>query len=240
VSESYAGDHDLSVGDEVTLGFVDGSTERLVLAVTYDAAAIAGDVLVPFEVWSRHDPQPSYFLLAVGLVDGVSVDEGRAAVAAAGVAGGAVDIMDRDEFIDSQLAEVDVLLTVIYALLAVAILIALMGIANTLSLSVHERTRELGLLRAVGQSRSELRAMVRWESVIVATFGSIGGLALGLFLGAGLVRAVSSGSEPIDVAVPVQSLLVVLVVGAAVGVVAALRPAWRASRLDVLAALSAE
>ena len=102
------------------------------------------------------------------------------------------------------------LLTVIYGLLAVAILIALMGIANTLSLSVHERTRELGLLRAVGQTRSQLRAMVRWESVIVATFGSIGGMGLGLFLGWGLVRALNAAEGFGTFVVPVGSLAVVL------------------------------
>jgi putative ABC transport system permease protein len=115
-----------------------------------------------------------------------------------------------------------------------------MGIANTLSLSVHERTRELGLLRAVGQSRSQLRAMVRWESVIVATFGSMGGMGLGLFLAWGLVRALNASEGFGTFVVPVGSLVTVLLVGATVGVVAGLRPAWRASRLDVLAAVAAD
>ena len=130
------------------------------------------------------------------------------------------------------------LLNVIYGLLAVAILIALMGIANTLSLSVYERTRELGLLRAVGQTRSQLRAMVRWESVIVATFGAVGGLGLGTFLGWGLVRALNAAEGFGTFALPVGSMLTVLLVGAVVGVLAGLRPAWRASRLDVLAAVA--
>ena len=128
----------------------------------------------------------------------------------------------------------------IYGLLGVAILIALMGIANTLSLSVHERTRELGLLRAVGQSRGQLRAMVRWESVVVATFGAIGGLGLGLFLGWGLVRSMNAAEGFGILAVPVGELAVVLLVGAAVGVLAGIRPAWRASRLDVLVATRAD
>ena len=83
------------------------------------------------------------------------------------------------------------MLFVVYGLLGVAVLIALMGIANTLSLSIHERTRELGLLRAVGQTRPQLRSTVRWESVIVAVFGTIGGLGLGTFLGWGLMRAIA-------------------------------------------------
>ena len=98
------------------------------------------------------------------------------------------------------------MLTVIYGLLGIAVLIALMGIGNTLSLSIHERTRELGLLRAVGQSRSQLRSTVRWESVIVAVFGTIGGLGLGTFLGWGLMRALQAQegfgvfAAPIDAA----------------------------------------
>jgi len=134
---------------------------------------------------------------------------------------------------------VDTLLTVTYGLLAVAMLIALMGIANTLSLSVHERTRELGLLRAVGQTRAQLRAMVRWESVIVATFGALGGLAIGTFTGWGLVRALNEAEGFGTFAFPVTPMLTVLLVGAGVGVLAGLRPAWRASRLDVLTAVAA-
>lgn len=222
------------------IGFADGAIETLTLAATYDQSAMGGDVLAPQARWTAHNPQASFFLVMVGLADGVDLAEGRAAVEAVSAGEGGADVMDRDEFVESQAAEIDVLLTIIYALLAVAILIALMGIANTLSLAVHERTRELGLLRAVGQTRSQLRSMVRWESVIVATFGSIGGLGLGLFLAWGLVRALDAAEGFGTFVVPVGSLAGVLIVGAAVGVLAGLRPAWRASRLDVLAAVAAD
>jgi putative ABC transport system permease protein len=129
-------------------------------------------------------------------------------------------------------------LNVIYGLLLVAIVIAVLGITNTLSLSIHERTRELGLLRAVGQSRRQLRAMVRMESVVVATFGACGGLGVGIFLGWGLVRALEAAEGFGTFHVPVVELLVILVLGAAAGVIAALRPASRAARLDVLGALA--
>jgi putative ABC transport system permease protein len=114
-----------------------------------------------------------------------------------------------------------------------------MGIANTLSLSIHERTRELGLLRAVGQSRRQLRSSVRWESVIVAVFGTLGGIALGTFLGWGLVRALSVQEGFGTFAAPVNQLAVIVVLAAAAGVVAALRPARRAARLDILDAIAA-
>lgn len=240
MSAEFATDHGYALGDAVEVGFADGATEVLTLAATYDQQAMGGEVLLPQHAWTAHNRQASFFLVMVGFEDGVGLAAGRSAVEAATAGQGAPEIMDRDEFVESQAAEIDVLLTVIYALLAVAILIALMGIANTLSLSVHERTRELGLLRAVGQSRPQLRAMVRWESVIVATFGALGGLGLGLFLGWGLVRALNAAEGFGTLAVPVGSLSIVLAVGAAVGVVAGLRPAWRASRLDLLAAVAAD
>ena len=123
-------------------------------------------------------------------------------------------------------------------MLALAILIALMGIANTLSLSIHERTRELGLLRAVGETRAQVRSMVRWESVIIATFGTVGGLGLGMFLAWALVQAASNAEVLSTFAAPVGPLVVVLVAGGLAGVLAGLRPARRAARLDVLTAIA--
>jgi putative ABC transport system permease protein len=132
------------------------------------------------------------------------------------------------------------ILGLIYVLLFLAIVIATMGIANTLSLSVYERTRELGVLRAVGQTRGQLRSMVRWESVIVSTFGALGGLGVGVFLGWALVKAASAAENIGVFAIPTAQLVVVLILGGVVGVLAALRPARRAARMDVLAAVAAQ
>jgi putative ABC transport system permease protein len=120
--------------------------------------------------------------------------------------------------------------------------IALMGIANTLSLSIHERTPELGLLRAVGQTRSQVRSMVRWESVLVATFGAIGGIGVGVFLGWALVEAAgaSAGATMSRFILPFGRLATIVVIGAVAGVLAGVRPARRAARLDVLQAIAAE
>ena len=133
------------------------------------------------------------------------------------------------------------MLTLVYALLALAVVIALLGIANTLTLAIHERTRELGLLRAVGQTRNQLRAMVRCESVLVAAFGTAGGLALGGLLGWVLVKASEgTGDTAFAFAVPPLQLLVVALVGLVAGAVAGWRPARRAARLDVLRAIATE
>lgn len=151
------------------------------------------------------------------------------------------DVLTREEYADEQAGQIDQLLGIIYALLVLAIIIALIGIANTLSLSVFERTRELGLLRAVGQTRPQMRSMVRWESVIIAVFGTIGGIALGVLLGWALFSAVAETSGlGGSLSVPVGNLVVIAIIGALVGVLAGWRPAARAARLNVLAAIASE
>jgi putative ABC transport system permease protein len=183
--------------------------------------------------------QDSDTLIAVTFREGVGPADGKAAVERVAKAYGDPEVQTRDEYAKSSGAGVDMFLTLVYALLALAVLIALLGIANTLTLAVHERTRELGLLRAVGQTRAQLRAMVRWESVLVAAFGTVGGLGLGGFLGWALVRAADSDGTS-AFAVPPGQLGVVLLVGLAAGVLAGWRPARRAARLDVLRAIAAE
>lgn len=237
VSEEAAAERGWSVGQEVAVTFADGGTERLRLAAVYEDRAMGGPVLLPTSVWARHAGQPTYVLMLVDLADGVSIAEGRAAVGAAAKPYGRPAVRDRDAFVASQAAQIRGVLNVVYGLLAIAVLIALMGIANTLSLSVYERTHELGLLRAVGQSRSQLRAMVRWESVVVALFGAVGGVAVGVFAGWGLVGALRA-SEGLGTFVLPGSLAAVVGLGALAGVLAGVRPARRAARLDVLAAIS--
>jgi putative ABC transport system permease protein len=200
-----------------------------------------GGYLLPRSVWTPHAVQDVDSLVLVRKAPDASVAEAEAAVTEVAAGYGAPEVADREEFAADTASNVDMMLTIIYALLALAIIIALMGIANTLSLSIHERTRELGLLRAVGQTRRQVRAMVRGESVLIAGFGAVGGIALGVFLGWALVQVLAAGSGVMEVfALPTARLAVVLVVGALAGVVAGLRPARRASRMDVLAAIATE
>jgi len=127
----------------------------------------------------------------------------------------------------------------VYALLGLAVVIAVLGIVNTLVLSVLERTREIGLLRAVGTSRRQVRRMVRVEAVLIAVYGAVLGIGLGLLFGVAVQRSLAD--EGIDrLAVPWTLLGAVLLVSAGVGVLAAILPARRAARLDVLGAIAAE
>jgi putative ABC transport system permease protein len=242
VSESYADDHRLRLGDTVPVAFADGARQDLTLVATYGAEDLFDSVLISRDTWEAHTIQPEDFVTFIALADGVGVDQGEAAVQAVADQFQAPDVQTRDEYVDTVAGELDQMLTMIYALLVLAIIIALMGIANTLSLSIHERTRELGLLRAVGQSRRQLRSMVRGESSIVALFGTVGGLGLGCFLGWAFILAMSEtelGGRQI-VSLPVGQLLVITALGAIVGLLAALRPARRAARLDVLEAIATD
>jgi len=150
-----------------------------------------------------------------------------------------ITVLTRDEFRDDQQAQVDQFLTVLIAILALSEIIAILGIVNTLALSVFERTRELGLLRVVGMSRRQMRRMVRWESVVIAVLGGIVGLALGVLWGWAFSRALEEQGLTVF-RIPVVEVLLFVVGSMVAGVVAAVLPAWRASRLDVLEAIATE
>jgi putative ABC transport system permease protein len=237
VSTAYADERGWQPGDRVDVGIPDGKTERLTLAAVYESEAVVGAAVVDRAAWASHASQPRFEVAVVGLAPGVDENDGRAAVEAAIAGPGAPTVRDRDGLVAAEVSQVRGVINVVYALLIVAVVIALTGIANTLSLSLHERTRELGLLRAVGQTRAQLRAMVRWESVLPAAFGTAGGIALGVFLGWGVVRAVDARADIATFALPVLPLAAVVVAGLLVGVLAGIVPAWRAARLPVLNAI---
>ena len=238
VSEHYADDHHLEIGSTVDAGFADGSSSELTVGALYTSTMNVGDMVMTPADWTPHADQIGDVVVLVGLADGVSEADGLAAVTTVTERNAAPDAQTRSEYIDSMGSEIDQMLLFVYAMLALAVVIALMGIANTLSLSIHERTRELGLLRAVGQTRREVRSTVRWESVIVAIFGTLGGVGLGTFLGWGLLRALTAQEGFGTFAAPVGSLAVVIVLAALAGVVAAWRPSRRAGKLDILTAIA--
>ncbi|SBT95206.1 putative ABC transport system permease protein [Streptomyces sp. DI166] len=241
VTEKEADRQNLATGDRARLTFTDGSTEAFTVRAVYGQSELAGDYVITRAAWAPHRTQDADTLVAVSFADGVGAQEGKAAVEKVTAAYGNPEVQTRDEYAESSAGAIDMMLTLVYALLALAVLIALLGIANTLTLAIHERTRELGLLRAVGQTRAQLRAMVRWESVLVAAFGTAGGLALGAFLGWVLVAASDGASDTaFAFAVPPFRLLLVALVGLTAGALAGLRPAARAARLNVLRAIATD
>ncbi|MFC5181736.1 ABC transporter permease [Actinomadura harenae] len=233
VGKKVADQRKWKVGTVVTVTFSDGSRVPMTVAAIYKRTDLSGEYLVPRTAWAAHNRRPLDTAVFATSKQGVSEADARAALTSLVRSYGAPEVQNRSEYVTAQTKQMNAFLGIVYVMLALAILIALLGIANTLALSVHERTRELGLLRAVGATRGQVRAMIRWESLIVSLFGTAGGAGFGLFLGWALVSALS---DPFSV--PVVPLVVILLVGAVAGVLAALRPARRAARLPALTAVA--
>lgn len=227
-----------SVGDMVEVTSL-GGAEQLPVSGVYERSEALGPAAVSVSTWERLGGGRSDQFLYVQLADGVDAETARDAVDGVVAAYPQLTVNDQTEFKEQQRSQVNQILFLVYALLGLAILIAVLGIVNTLALSVIERTREIGLLRAVGMGRAQLRAMVRWESVVIAVYGAVLGLGLGLLLGTVMQRVLAA--EGVEVlSVPYPSMLAFLALAGVVGVLAAVWPARRAARLDVLRAITTE
>jgi putative ABC transport system permease protein len=226
--------------DQVELTLVDGSTRTLTLGALYTETDIAGDIVVDVADINRAAGFEGDLAILLGIADGIDETAAASTVDTIGQEFGAPQAQTRAQYVESIASEVQTLLALIYGLLGLAILIAVMGIANTLALSIHERTRELGLLRAVGQTRSQMRSTVRLEALLIALFGTLGGVGLGVFLGWALTRAAANQEGFGVFAIPPAPIVVIVVIGTLAGVIAAVRPARRAARLDVLDALATQ
>jgi putative ABC transport system permease protein len=224
------------VGDDVPVRFVETGVQQFQVAALYEERDLAGDFLVTTEAYDANMADRFDIYVVAAFADGVGDADGRAAVEAITDGYPQAEVQDRDEFIEAKGAQVDAMLNLIYVLLALAVFIALLGIANTLALSIFERTRELGLLRAVGMTRRQLRATVRWEAVIIALLGTTLGLAIGITFGWAMVTALKDEGLG-SFTIPTTQLAVVTVIAALAGVGAAILPARRAARMDVLGAI---
>jgi putative ABC transport system permease protein len=240
VSKRLLDDNHWRLGSTLPATFLDGATARLTVGAVYRNRDVVDDVVLDTSAWAPHAVQSLDSQVLVKLRPGVGISEGRKGVERVAATFGTPTVRDRQEFVAAESQNVNMVLGLVYVLLALAVLIALMGIANTLSLSIHERTRELGLLRALGQTRGQTRSMVRWESVLISTFGAVGGLGVGVFLGWALTKAASAAAGITSFAAPAGQLAFVLVLGAIAGVLAGLRPARRAAKLNVLEAIAAD
>lgn len=228
----------LEIGDIVEVTMPDGSSIELTVELLTDDPSTGGWTMT-LEAYEQVSPEQVDNLVGVVLASGVDATAVRGALQAVVDRYPGMTLQDQDDFVSSIADQVTALLNIVYGLLAISIVIAVIGIANTISLSVHERTRELGLLRAVGMTRGQLRATIRWEAVLVALMGTGLGLALGIGFSFVMTRALST--QGLDAfTLPIGQLAVLVVLGAVVGVIAALRPAYRAGRLDVLKAIATE
>jgi putative ABC transport system permease protein len=240
VSDDFASSHGLELGDSFQLLTQTRAQPGFRVVGEFESKlGVLGSVLVTQAVMARD------FAQTQDLFDFVQVEEGadEAKVQALLTKGSELlfpvtEVLNQGELKEEREKQIDGLVKLVYALLAFAILISVFGITNTLALSIHERTRELGMLRAIGMSRRQVRTMIRYEAVITALIGAILGMVLGVVFAALIAQPLKD--EGFTLSYPIGTLILLLVVAALIGVLAAIQPARRASRLDVLQALQYE
>jgi putative ABC transport system permease protein len=233
-----AKDLGVGVGDTITITWQNGNQSDLPVVGVYADGAIAGNWLVSLETMeAATTAAPVDFFIGARIADGVDITTAQAAVDKLAENYPSAQVDDQAEFRERQEGQLNQLLAIIYGLLAFAVAIAIIGIANTMALSVFERTREFGLLRAVGMDRRQLRRAVRWESVIVSVFGAVLGVLVGVPLGIAVSWALPD-TLIASTTIPYGTLVLILLLSIVVGLVAAWRPARRASKLNVLDAIA--
>ncbi len=237
VSSTKASDRGWTLGTIVPLTFSDGNTERVTIGAIYDDNSLLGDVVIPSVLWNQHTAQPTERSVFITTRAGVTSAEARRVIDPIAKRFGG-DVQDSAEYADAAAGGLNFLLGLVYVLLLLAIVIALLGITNTLSLAVYERRREIGLMRAVGQTRRQVRSVLRLESAIIATFGTLMGVVVGTFIGWSLFEAIAERNAAFSV--PVTQLVVIVLIGAFAGVLAGWRPARRAARVPILDAIAAQ
>ncbi len=240
VDETEASNHGWHVGDNIQVNFpAVGTTVTERIGCIFNPNAITTGYMIATQQYATYVPEPQTFIILLRAAPGVSHAAGMAALSADLAAFPTLKGYDQASFLALQSQGIDQLTSAIDVFLVMAIVIAALGVVNTLALSIIERERELGLLRAIGLTRRQTRTMVRWESVLIAFLGLILGIIVGIALGVAVVRALAFTGLG-HVAVPWVSLLFYAVGALVIGLLAAILPARRAARLNVLEAISAE
>jgi putative ABC transport system permease protein len=239
IDGNVADDEGYDVGEELDVTFQNGEPQQLEVAGTFLANSLPAEYIVTLDTMAAGGLEPKDSLVFITTAPDADIDAVRSEIDSILEDNPTVTLKDPQEFVDEQLELINQFLGIIYALLGLAIVIAVLGIINTLALSVIERTREIGLLRAVGLSRRQLRQMVRLESVAIALLGAVLGIVMGLAFGIALQRAIAD--EGLDILkIPWLTLVIFVVLAAIVGVLAAVLPARRAAKLNVLEAITTE
>ncbi len=238
ITRDVADDYGVGVGDTLSLAFPGEEKAEVEVAGVFEETPVVGSINVPLDLLAEVGIKRTDTSLSINVADGADPETVQADLEQVIDGVPIVTVQDKQEFADSLKEQINLLLNMIYGLLALAIVIAVIGIVNTLSLSVIERTREIGLLRAVGLSRARLRRMVTLESVTISVMGAVLGMAVGLLIGV-LLRQ-SLADDLTELALPISSLLVFLAISVVFGVIAAIIPAVRAARMKVLEAIATE
>ena len=237
VSDTRAIAKDWSIGTPLDIVLVDGTTKTVTIEGTFVASGFTGSYVINRDLFA--DTTNTLFdnSIYVTLAPGVSADVARAKIEALSSEKGLGKVESRAEFIDAQSSQIDQFFGIIYGLLFLSIIIAIVGIVITLLLSVFERRREIGLLRAVGMTRGQAWESITWESVITSFIGAVTGIVLGIVMGAVLITVLSTNGIS-TFRLPVGTTIFILIMAFIVGVIAAVYPAWRATRTDIISAIA--
>jgi putative ABC transport system permease protein len=231
--------HGWTAGDTIQMEFARTGKHDLKITGVYTDNRLLGSFIVTLPTFDQNFVEQLDIVVLAKSAPGVSAADAKAAASRVAKDYPNIQLDDQAAFRQRQANQVNILLGMVTALLGLAIIIALFGIVNTLALSIYERTREIGLLRAVGMMRSQVKSMIRWESVIIAVFGALLGTAVGLFFGWAMVQALKDAGIT-ELAIPGVQLIIYIVVAGVFGVLAAWFPARRAAKLDVLSAIAYE
>jgi putative ABC transport system permease protein len=239
VKDTVAEDQGWKLGDDVPMEFPRNGVQQEPIRAIYKDNNLNGDYLIGLGEYAKGYTDQQDQLVLVKAAPGVAPATAKAAIEGALQDFPNVQVQDQAAYKASTAKQIDQLLGLVSALLGLAILIALFGIVNTLALSIFERVRELGLLRAVGATRRQLRSMIRWEGVIIAVLGAVLGLVIGAFFGWTMVRALK-GEGFTAFAVPGGQLVAYVVAAGLAGILAAVLPGRRAAKVDMLRAITTE
>lgn len=240
VSRTTAKNHKWSLGSKVVLTYLNGTTHPFTVKAIFKDQPFRTPMFASDKALTGALPVLQSQVIFVAAKPGQTEAQSREVLSQLTADNPTAKVNNAAQFKDEQAAQMAGLLKIIYALLAFAVIIAVFGVVNTLGLSILERTHELGLLRAVGMSRKQVRTSIRVEAVLIAMTGTVVGMVLGIGLGAAVMHSISGSSNLTALAFPVTTLVIVFVLGSLVGVLAAILPAWRAARLDPLRALAME
>jgi putative ABC transport system permease protein len=239
INDNFASGHKLMIGSTFRLTSTVGRSDSFRVAAIYKAGGLLGEITIPYDTFARDWNEQRDYIVSLSLVPGASFNAVQHRINALLKSRyPQVTSHSQAQLRQSNETSINQILALIYVLLGMSVVVSVFGIVNTLVLSVYERTREIGMLRAIGTSRTQVRWIVRWESVITAIIGA----GLGLILGVVLAALVTVGlrDQGIEFTLPIGQLVIWLIFAFVLGIVAAAWPARRAARLDVLQAVSYE
>ncbi|WP_427920538.1 ABC transporter permease [Streptomyces sp. cg40] len=239
VDDDTAKSHGWKAGSTFTTHYEDGKAQQLTVSAVYEGNALIRGIMLDNATLSPHQTDPADMQILVKTADGASSSTKDKLEKALG-SNPAVKVQDKKDLSNSIAQVFTLILNMVYGLLAMAVIVAVLGVINTLAMSVFERSQEIGMLRAIGLDRKGIKRMVRLESLVISLFGGVLGLGLGVFFGWAAGELIGAKMSTYELVIPWARMALFLLLAGTVGVLAALWPARRAAKLNMLSAIKSE